>query len=277
MPVSVSVIIPCYNHGKYIHEALQSVADCNVNDVEIIIVNDGSTDPETNKILSSLKDERVIIVSQANAGLAAARNAGIRLATGEFILPLDADNKLRPPYFTDGLAIMKENPEVAVIFGNAAYFGERSGDWIPGPFNLQKLMISNYIDACALVRKSVLTEVGLYDEKMLYMGWEDWDRWLAIAFSGYKFHYLETLAFDYRVGSTSMISNLYSKYQKPNFLENYIHSKYPSQMGHQWIMNYFLVRFRKNPILFLMKLIIRAYFPLYYQKLLIKNKIRNGL
>jgi GT2 family glycosyltransferase len=138
-------------------------------------------------------------------------------------------------------------------------------------------MISNYIDACALIRKSTLEKVGYYDENMKYMGWEDWDRWLAIAFAGHKFYYLKQTAFDYRVEDSSMIRQLYNKYERPNTLENYIHAKYPESMGHKWIMNYFTTRFKKNPILFIVKLIIISFFPSYYRRLLEKNKIRNGI
>jgi glycosyltransferase involved in cell wall biosynthesis len=277
MSVSVSVIIPCYNQGQYIHEALKSVADCNVDGVEIIVINDGSTDLATNEILTELKARGVHVVFQANTGLAGARNAGIRLAKGKFILPLDADNKIRPAYLLEGVKIMQEQPDTAVVFGNASYFGQKTGDWIPGRFNLQKLMISNYIDACALIRKSVLEQVGLYDQNMKFMGWEDWDLWLAIAFKGHQFSYLDQVAFDYRVENISMIRDLYNKYEKPNYLENYIHEKYSGYMGHQWIMNYFKLRFKKNPLMFITKLIITVYFPRYHKVLLEKNKIRNGL
>ena len=277
MSVRVSVIIPCYNQGHFIGETLESIAESNATNIEIIVINDGSTDPETNRILAELNQETITVVNQANAGLAAARNRGLKMAKGEFVLPLDSDNKIRSGYFKEGVQIMDSNPNVAVVYGNAEFFGQKSGEWKPGVFNLQKLMISNYIDACALIRKSVLDEVGFYDEKMKFMGWEDWDRWLRISFAGYKFHYLDALTFDYRVQSESMIRNLYDKYEKPNFLENYIHEKYPDYMGHQWIINYFLVRFKSNPILFLSKLFIIAYFPAYHKKLLRKNKIRNGL
>lgn len=277
MSISVSVIIPCYNQGQYIQEALKSVEDCNVDGIEIIVINDGSTDPATNVILQELKDKGIHVIFQENAGLAGARNAGIRLARGEFILPLDADNRIRPAYLLEGVRIMREQPETAVVFGNAFYFGQKTGDWKPGKFNLQKLMISNYIDACALIRKSVLDQVGLYDQKMKFMGWEDWDRWLAIAFQGYKFGYLDQVAFDYRVENSSMIRDLYNKYEKPNYLENYVHEKYPDHMGHQWITNYFKVRFKKNPLMFITKLIIAVYFPRYHKALLAKNRIRNGL
>jgi glycosyltransferase involved in cell wall biosynthesis len=277
MPVRVSVIIPCFNQGGFVREALESIEVLDNNAVEIIIVNDGSTDPETNKILDLLAKEGYHVIFQNNKGLAGARNAGILEAVGDYILPLDADNQLLPGFLTRGITLFDNHPEVAVIYGNAEFFGDKSGEWKPGSFNLQKLMLSNYIDACAMIRRSVFDSVGLYDEQMKFMGWEDWDRWLAISFAGHCFYYLDEKVFRYRVGNESMIRKLYNKYEKPNYLENYVHKKYVSHMGHHWILNNTIIRFKKNPILFLTKLIITAYFPGYHRKLLIKNKIRNGL
>lgn len=277
MSVRVSIIIPCFNQGHFIDDALQSIAACKAPGIEVIVVNDGSTEPETNRILTDLSNKGTNVIFQTNKGLAAARNAGIRAAKGEYILPLDADNRIHEAYLTEGVNILDENPGVAVVYGNANYFGSKQGVWKPGNFNLQKLMISNYIDACALIRRSVFEQVGLYDENMKYMGWEDWDRWLAISFAAHNFFYLDKIAFDYRVGEASMIKSLYHKYEKPNYLENYVHGKYPAHMGHRWITNSFVTRFKKNPIAFLGKLILLAYFPRYHGKLLLKNKIRNGI
>jgi glycosyltransferase involved in cell wall biosynthesis len=277
MSLRVSIIIPCYNQGRFIADALKSIAACDPAKIEVIVINDGSTELQTNEILQALSIGGTKVIFQHNKGLAAARNAGIKIAKGEFILPLDADNMIRPQYIEQGLALMDQHPDVAVVYGNANYFGIKTGLWRPGSFNLQRLMISNYIDACALIRKSVLDDVGYYDEQMKFMGWEDWDRWLAIAFHGFRFHYLDETVFDYRVEERSMITSLYNKYEKPNYLENYVHSKYPEHMGHKWILHYFLVRFKKNPLTFVAKLIILAYFPSYHRKLLLQNKIRNGL
>ncbi|RYZ79074.1 MAG: glycosyltransferase family 2 protein, partial [Moraxellaceae bacterium] len=154
MSVRVSVIIPCYNQGHFIREALASVAACDQTLIEVIIVNDGSTDPDTNKIMRELAEQGMHIIFQENKGLAAARNAGISASKGEFILPLDADNKIYPAYIEKGLAAMDADASIGVVYGNANYFGAKSGDWKPGVFNLQRLMIANFIDACAVIRKS---------------------------------------------------------------------------------------------------------------------------
>jgi glycosyltransferase involved in cell wall biosynthesis len=272
----ISVIIPCYNQGHFLQDALDSLEKCDPVLFEIIIINDGSTDIFTNQYCEQLQFKGLNIIFQENGGLSAARNTGIAQAKGKYILPLDADNKIRPEYLTEGIKVLETHPDVAVVYGNASFFGEKDGPWKQEPFNLQRLMLFNIIDACAMIRKSALQKVNGYDTKMKW-GWEDWDLWLRIAFAGYSFHYIDKELFDYRVISNSMSKTLYFNYEKPNLIENYLHQKYPQQMGHHWIMELYVRRFKKNPVLFVIKLILKSYFPAWYNRLLVKHKIRNGL
>jgi glycosyltransferase involved in cell wall biosynthesis len=277
MDPQLSVIIPCYNQGHYLIEALESLNQFSNELIETIIVNDGSTDLFTNELFKSLeKESKYRVIQQSNRGLSGARNVAILASRGKYVLPLDADNKLKEGYINTAVKILEENAKIAVVYSDAMLFGEQSGILTPGPFNLQRLMISNYIDACAVIRKSTLVKVGLYDEKMR-SGWEDWDLWLRIAFDGYDFYYVNEVLFEYRITSNSMSRTLYYNYEKPNSIENYIDKKYPSRMGQEFIVSHYIKRFRKNPLLFIVKLFLKAYFPGYYNKLLLKNKIRNGL
>ena len=273
----VSVIIPCYNQGHFLLEALESIEKISTDLIETIVINDGSTDQFTNELFNKLQSGgRYQVIQQKNKGLSGARNVGIRQAKAKYILPLDCDNKIKEDYLLKAIKVLDENAKVAVVYSSAVLFGEETGYTIPGSFNLQRLMISNYIDACAVIRKATLMAVGYYDEKMR-IGWEDWDLWLRIGFAGHEFHFLDEALFEYRVTGKSMSRTLYNNYEKPNSLENYIHYKYPEKMGHPWIVNHYVKRFKKNPILFVSKLFLKAYFPAYYNKLLSKNKIRNGL
>ncbi|MBS1917214.1 MAG: glycosyltransferase family 2 protein [Bacteroidetes bacterium] len=258
-------------------DALDSLSACDQTLFETIIVNDGSTDEYTNNYTQQLQQEGYNVIFQENKGLAEARNTGIRLAKGEYILPLDADNKVLPEYMTISIDVLRKNPEIAVVYGDANYFGERKGIWKMGEFNLQRLMLYNYIDACAMVRKKIFIELGFYDANMVKQGMEDWDLWLRVGFAGYRFHYINKPVFEYRVVGDSMIKNFATDYKNPNSVENYIHAKYPEKMGHEWIIKLYVSRFKKNPFLFIAKLMIRTYFPSYYNSLLKKNKIRNGL
>jgi glycosyltransferase involved in cell wall biosynthesis len=202
----VSIVIPCYNHGAMLREALASIEQVrNTNLFEVIVVDDGSSEVETKKILDELEHEGHCVVAQPNRGPGAARNTAIRLAKGEFILPLDSDNRLRDIYLSEGVSLLRRNPGVGVVYADAEFFGERSGRWQIPDFNLLSLIRMNFIDACALYRKSVWEKVGGYDEQTICMGVEDWDFWLRLAFNGGTFVHLPEIGFDYRVRSDSMI------------------------------------------------------------------------
>jgi glycosyltransferase involved in cell wall biosynthesis len=189
-----------------LREALASVDEVrNESVIEVIVVDDGSSEAETKRILKEVAEGGCCVVAQPNRGPGAARNAGIRLAKGEFILPLDSDNRLRDIYLNRGVSLLKENPTVDVIYSDAEYFGDRSGRWQVPEFDLLLLVRTNFIDACALFRKTLWEEVGGYDEYKPLSGWEDWDLWLRAAAHGGTFFHLPEIGFDYRVRSDSVI------------------------------------------------------------------------
>jgi glycosyltransferase involved in cell wall biosynthesis len=203
----VSVVIPCYNHGVMLREALASVEQVrNANLLEVIIVDDGSSEVETRTILNEAEEAGYSVVSQPNRGVGAARNTGIRLAKGEFILPLDSDNRLREVYLKEGVSLLKQNPGVGVVYADARYFGERSDRLYASDFNLLSLIRMNFIDACALYRRHLWEELGGYDETMPLMGVEDWDFWLRVASHGGRFFHVSKIGFDYRVRKDSMMA-----------------------------------------------------------------------
>jgi len=205
--VTVSVVIPCYNQGEYILEAISSVESCQGTDYEIIIVNDGSMELLTKRVLHYLKDNGYLVINQSNQGLAKARNKGIANARGRYILPLDCDNKIRPEYITKSIAILDEFPEVGVVYGDVQLFDERT-DILPVPdFDINRLAMGNFIDACAVFRKQLWLDCGGYDDKIPdKLGYEDWDLWLGVAAKGWKFYHIPEVLFDYRVRGDSMVS-----------------------------------------------------------------------
>ena len=273
---SVSIIIPCYNQGHYLKDALSGFDPGN-EDYEIIIVNDGSGQG-LNEI-DHFRAQGFTILDQANAGLAAARNTGIAHARGQYIMLLDADNKVEAVFIKAAAAILDTDPDVAVVYSDALYFGSKTGPWKVGEFNLQKLMIANYIDACAMVRKSVFEELGGYDTEMknIKSGWEDWEMWLRIAFSGKKFRYWPEIGFHYRVDNGSMIGDIKNSYEVRNNLTSYLHNKYPGKLGHEYITEFVVKRFKPHPFKFIIKLTMISWFHRKYQQLLNKNKIMKGI
>jgi glycosyltransferase involved in cell wall biosynthesis len=213
----ISIVITCYNLGVYLEEAIASVKRyLPMEEYEIILVNDGSTDQCTNEIIQSISknDPLIFVLQQPNMGLAKARNNGIKVAKGKYIIPLDADNKLRPEFIKQTIAILDSNATIDVVFGDAQIFGNRDEVWKGKPFDIAEMVLNNYIDACAGFRKIIWEEMGGYDENMPVMGFEDWDLWLRMAVRGYEFQYVETVFFDYRVRNNSMLSDAWQKRQE---------------------------------------------------------------
>jgi|GEM_PF-290482 len=205
--VKASVIIPCFNQGEFLVGAIASAEESINVDYEIIIIDDGSTDPKTQRILVSLEASGYRIIRQQNQGLANARNRGISIAKGQYILPLDADNRIRPDYLCKAIDILEHSPQVGIVYGDLEYFGEQTGIRNVPDFNLDILLIENYIDACAVIRKTVWESCGGYDANIPdKLGYEDWDLWLSASEQGWQFHHIAEVLFDYYVRSHSMVS-----------------------------------------------------------------------
>ncbi|WP_178984742.1 glycosyltransferase family 2 protein [Winogradskyella helgolandensis] len=260
MHPKVSIIIPCYNSEPTLNETLQSIFDQNYDDWEAIMVNDGSPD-DLEAVASEwvARDERFKYFKKENGGLASARNYGIKQALGNYILPLDSDNKIKPLYLNKAVSFFEKHAEIDVIYGDAEYFGEKQGVWKVGNYIFEKLLISNYIDACALYKKSIWTKAEGYDEQMPYQGNEDWDFWLRSSVNGAKFFYLEEPCFDYRVSSSSMIHTFNEDMFKSN--RDYVRKKYVNEYFKYFkCYKYQLDYYEKHPIRALWK-----YFKLLFK------------
>ena len=226
----VSVVIPCHNHGEYLIEAVASVKRSIEEPCELIIVNDGSDEPRTLEVLGLLVEAGYRVLNQEKLGLPAARNHGINEAQGPYILPLDADNRLRPGFVTAALAILGTQPEVGVVYGDRRDFGMRDANVHVPAFDTDALLQCNFIDACALMRKEVWRACGGYDTAL--PAWEDWDLWIGATELGWQFHHLPGIAFDYRVRPDSMSAVLRNEqYEQINsYVLNKHRSLYPPEI-----------------------------------------------
>ena len=189
----VSVIIPAYNAEKYIREALCSVLGQTYEHLEVIVVDDGSRD-RTGEIVREVarEDERVTLLQQPNEGVAAARNRGIRVARGEFIAPLDADDTWVPRKIEAQLERIEAcGNSVGMVYAwtvdvdeDGAIQGAPPPEILEGDI-LWPLLVVNVIGCASvpLIRRSALQEVGYYDERLRAhgQGCEDWDLYLRIA------------------------------------------------------------------------------------------------
>jgi glycosyltransferase involved in cell wall biosynthesis len=204
--VALSIVIPCYDHGELLIEALASVERAAPPSCELLIVNDGSRRQRTLEILEALRGAGYRIFDQDNAGLAAARNRGIAAARGHYVFPLDADNRVRPGFLEQAIRVLDERREIGVVYGDRWQFGLESGRLEAPELDLGQLLWRNTLDACAVYRKSLWADVGGYDTEL--RAWEDWEFWIHAASRGWRFHRVGDVAFDYRVRPGSLASLL---------------------------------------------------------------------
>lgn len=216
----VSVIIPCYNQGEFIDEAVDSVLNQTYQDFEIIIVNDGSSDELTQNILKNYDKPKTKVIHTANQGLAAARNNGINEAAGEYILPLDADDKIGSTYLEQAVLILDKNPEVGIVYCEAQLFGQARGKWELPEYSIEEMLINNVIFCSGFFRKKDWKRVGGYDPEMRY-GWEDYDFWLSLIELGVSVYQVPQILFYYRVVEGSMIRSASAKSKAEMFLKIY--------------------------------------------------------
>ena len=224
----VSVIIPCYNQGHFLDEAVDSVLQQTHDNIEIIVVNDGSTDDYTVRLLNEYSREKTTVITTANQGLAAARNNGILNSSGEYILPLDADDKIGADYVEKALDAMVKTPSAGIVYCRARSFGAVEGRWNLPDFSLQDMIRDNIIFCTALFRRSDWDLVGGYDPAMKY-GWEDYDFWLSLIERGREVIQLEEFLFFYRVAQDSMVRSK-EKWQKVEMFKR-IYQKHASLIG----------------------------------------------
>jgi glycosyltransferase involved in cell wall biosynthesis len=203
----ISVIIPCYNHGEYIEEAVESVLGQTYQDIEIIIINDGSTDELTNRLLSGYTKPKTRVLATPHQGLADARNEGIKESRGEYILPLDADDTIGSRYAEEAVKILDNDANVGIVYCEAEMFGEKTGRWNLREYSLQHELVENRIFCSAFFRKHDWVTAGGYNPNMFY-GYEDWDLWLSLIELGRGVYKLPEVHFFYRVRKDSMVQKI---------------------------------------------------------------------
>jgi len=229
---TVSVVIPCHNHGPYLNDAVQSVLAQTCQDFEVVVVDDGSTDRETLRILDDFRAPRARIIRTNQQGLAAARNNGIAACTGQYILPLDADDKIGRSYLEKAVALLNAQPNLGIVYCKAEYFGDVSGPWTLPEYKFPDILYGNMIFCSALFRREDWAKAGGYNPNMIY-GWEDYDLWLSLIELGREVYCIPETLFFYRQrpdSMTTLIKREHAVYSYAQLFRN--HPKlYADNMG----------------------------------------------
>ncbi|PZX50509.1 glycosyltransferase family 2 protein [Algoriphagus chordae] len=200
----ITLVIPVYNGEKYLEETLLSALNSKHKQLEIIVVNDGSTDNSL-AIASKLaeKHSAINIISQANAGISSALNTGCKAATGAYLFPLGADDLISDNYLSEAAKILDQQVSVKVVYCEAEKFGEFGRKhWALKPFSRNLLARDNMIFACALFRKSDWEAVDGFSEDMT-MGREDWEFWIKMLKNDGEVVKLPFTGFFYRIHAGS--------------------------------------------------------------------------
>jgi hypothetical protein len=206
----ISVIIPCYNHGRYLPEAVASVVAQTFGDWELIIVDDGSTDDSAavaERLIACYTRYPIRLLRQANQGLSASRNSGVRAARGAYILPLDADDLIEPEMLAATLAVLEHRPEVGFVYTDVRMFGEENRIWSGGPYSLDKLRFDCPMVPITLFRKPAWAAIGGFRSDLVPQGYEDWDFWLSLAAAGWQGDHIALPLVRYRRSNGSMLAN----------------------------------------------------------------------
>ena len=214
----VSAIIPCYNYGKYIWDAVGSLLAQSYPQVEIVVIDDGSTDPETLATLAEIRHKRVKVIHQSNQGLAQTRNNGASVANGEYLIFLDADDRLYQSAIALLLYALLQNPSAAYAYSSQRLFGDQELIWTPQEYDAYDLLWSNHPSVCALTRRAAFEAVQGYRPEMLY-GYEDWEFWLRLSGKGHFGVLVSAPVFEHRRHGATMT---HMAHQKRRFLYSQI-------------------------------------------------------
>ncbi|MBP5398647.1 MAG: glycosyltransferase [Bacteroidales bacterium] len=203
----VSIIMPVYNvEPSFLQEAVASALAQTYPDKELIIVDDGSTRPDTLQYLESLKQDSVMVFHQENQGPSAARNLGITHSSGDYILPLDADDIIEPTYVQEACDILDSNPKIGIVYCLADMFGDINCSWDLPPYSYPEILISNCIFCTSLFRKSDWEKVGGY-KTVMRLGWEDYEFFLSLIERGFQVYRIPKILFHYRKSGISRTTN----------------------------------------------------------------------
>lgn len=208
----VSIIIPAYNMEKYVKEAVNSALAQTYKNIEVIVVDDGSTDGTAKVLAPYARKKRIRYIYQENKGLAGARNTGIRKAGGEYIALLDADDIFFPEKMERQADYLDSHPECDVCYCDVWHFYEEEPDrmmhlnyhYYSGDAVFEKLLRKNFINPLSVVfRRSVFDRFGYFDEEVRQFA-EDWDYWVKISWQGARFCFLPEVLAKYRIRRGSL-------------------------------------------------------------------------
>ena len=188
-------------------EAINSVLKQTYDCVQVIVIDDGSTEEDTVRLLEEFERPKTKLIRTAHNGLAIARNTGIAACESKYVLPLDADDKIKETYLEKAVSIMQADERIGIVYCKAELFGMEFGPWELQPYRFPELLHGNMIFCSALFRRSDWEKVSGYNPNMVY-GWEDYDFWLSLIELGREVCCIPESLFCYRRRPDSMLGKM---------------------------------------------------------------------
>jgi glycosyltransferase involved in cell wall biosynthesis/GT2 family glycosyltransferase len=205
-PPPISVVIPCYNDGRFLRRCLQTVWNQTLRPDQVLVVNDGSTEKTTLKILRNLATS-VTIIDQENRGLAAARNAGIRNARGKYIYFLDADDEIAPECLAKLSALLEDHEDALAAASKVRLVGGPNHGAVWGrPLNRYMIRTQNQWGAGIMLRKAAVEKNNLWYDETMRQGYEDWELHMRLAKASGTVLFCPEPLYHYRIRRKSLLS-----------------------------------------------------------------------
>ena len=253
MNAMISIVMPCYNDGQYIIEAIESVWKQTYTNWELIIVDDGSDDENTIQTIENIeKVSRIRVFHKEHLGPAGARNFGIVQAKGKYILPLDSDDKIHCEYLKKAVQIIEGDSKIGVVYCQADLFGEKEGRWNLPDYSFKTMLLDNIVFVSALFYKCDWEKVGGFRTTMVN-GMEDYDFWLSLLEIGREIYQIPEVLFHYRIKPVSrttsfqdnctQVQDTYRQlyYNHTGFYKKY-YDEYVTALRDSWIEQLFIKR-----------------------------------
>ena len=220
----VSIIIPCYNRGKYIGETLECVQRIHYDNFECIVVDNNSTDNSVAEIQKFIQNnDRFRLIRDDGNNISSARNKAIAVSSGEYILPLDSDDLIHPDYVREAVEILQNNPQIAVVTCDALLFGSKRGKWKLPEYNFNDFLIKVSIHNTSMFRRAGYDKTNGYEPELRFC--EDWEFWINLLKRGGEVFKIRKNYFFYRKHKETT-QRKYRSTDENKFVTRFIYEKH---------------------------------------------------
>jgi glycosyltransferase involved in cell wall biosynthesis len=255
----VSFIVPYFNAGSTIQQAIDSIFNQDYSNFDVWIINDGSTDEQSVEKLKDFEgNPQIKVLHQQNAGPSVARNNAIKQSTAEFFVPLDADNKICSNALSESVNEILKSEGIGAVYGNFIYFGNRSGLKKQSAFSIRKALIYNQVDTCALISRKLFDSGIFYDEHLSKIGLEDWEFWISAYSKCWEIVYLDIDFFEMRVSEESRTFQVANK--NLDEIKRYVFSKHSSILAAEYEKIFYELKMQhESPDFTIGRMILKPY------------------